>query len=713
MDISSVNSDLIRGNVTTIILGCLVENDKYGYEILKEIEDRSTGQYTLKQATLYNQLKRLEKQGLVSSYDGDPDDTGGGQRRYYALTQAGRDYLNKERSEYEYSRTILDKLVSEKEFDFQNPLPFDASELRPYSKRESEPKPEVVYKDKIVEVPIEKVVEKVVEVPVEKVIEVPVEKIVEVERVVEVPVERRIEIPVEKIVEVEKPVEVPVERRVDVEKIVEIEKPVYLDRFGNRISEDEAARLASLPYDRTVEVENTVYLDRYGNKISEEEAARLAQKAEEDDEAARLADQKLKEADEKLRLKDEELKAAVEEAQRQSDQKLEEANEQLRLRENALKAALDVSDKQKDEIDQISEQLRVAQDERQKACDALQAIEDEQKRRQEEEERRKAEEQRLLEEEERRKAEQQLQPTVTVEDLFAKLEAESEYDSQNAYSPVYVPAKYEPAYEPAEVYTPRTEESYRRPSIEDIFRRMDERSEQIDAEQAAASFAEPAAPKQPSAVINRQDEAFEYEKQDVNYREFFYSIADAPAQDPPTPQEIVTSPQDSDIKSRLYAKGYTVRPYDRGNTSGYYTFNFLQANRINRDTFLIVLLVFLFEMAVAWVSLYSRISYKYFIPIILVGTVLCLIPTLMYLLNPGRRTRANFSFKLSILNRSMLFIELTVVCILIGFFALGASIYDLNLIIMSIIIPAVILFNLPLSSIFYWLLYRTHKYHIA
>lgn len=98
MDISSVNSDLIRGNVTTIILGCLCESDKYGYEIMKEIEDKSNSQYALKQATLYNQLKRLEKQGLVSSYDGNPDDTGGGKRRYYSLTSEGRAYLKKKRA---------------------------------------------------------------------------------------------------------------------------------------------------------------------------------------------------------------------------------------------------------------------------------------------------------------------------------------------------------------------------------------------------------------------------------------------------------------------------------------------------------------------------------------------------------------------------------------------------------------------------------------
>lgn len=670
MDISSVNSDLIRGNVTTIILGCLLENDKYGYEILKEIEDRSTGQYTLKQATLYNQLKRLEKQGLVSSYDGNPDDTGGGQRRYYALTQAGKDYLVKERSEYEYSRTILDKLVSEKEFDFQNPLPFDASELRPYTKRDSDVKPEIVYKDKIIEVPVEKVVEKVVEVPVEK--------IVEVERVVEVPVERRVEVPVEKIVEVEKPVQVEVERRVDVEKVVEVEKTVYLDRYGNRISEDEAAALSAMPYDRTVEVEKPIYLDSRGNVISEDEAVRLSQKAVDDDEAVKIAARKLDEADEQLKQKD-----------------------------YALKAAQNMSYMQSEELMSVKEQLLRTESARMSAIGALKAIEDENKRRAEEEARLRREEQLKLQEEEQRRLAQQTKPSETVEDLFAKLEAASEYTKRADATPVYVQSVYVPAeyVEPQQQYQAPSP----RPSIEEIFRRMDERSKELDRQEIAAEIAEPA--RQPSAVINRQQEAFEYEKSDVNYREFFYSIADTPEQDAPAQAE--PTPQTSDIKSRLYTKGYTVRPYDRGNTSGYYTFNFLQANRINRDTFLLVLLVFMLEMAVAWVSLYQRISYKYFVPVILIGAALCLIPTLLYLLHPTRRTRANFSFKLSILNRSMLFIELTVVCILIGFFALGASIYDTDLIIMSIIIPAVILFNLPLSSIFYWLLYRTHKYHIA
>ena len=41
----TINSDLIRGNINTIILKALYSGDRYGYDIIKEIEDKSHGQY--------------------------------------------------------------------------------------------------------------------------------------------------------------------------------------------------------------------------------------------------------------------------------------------------------------------------------------------------------------------------------------------------------------------------------------------------------------------------------------------------------------------------------------------------------------------------------------------------------------------------------------------------------------------------------------------
>lgn len=136
MDVSNINTDLIRGNVNNFILRSLLDEDRYGYDILKEIELKSGGVYKLKQPTLYSCLKRLEKQGLIYSYLGDEDQTEGGRRRYYALTEEGRAYLIKMKTEYEFSRTIIDRLLSDEIFDLENgDAPFDINGLRPYTKR--------------------------------------------------------------------------------------------------------------------------------------------------------------------------------------------------------------------------------------------------------------------------------------------------------------------------------------------------------------------------------------------------------------------------------------------------------------------------------------------------------------------------------------------------------------------------------------------------
>lgn len=117
----SISSDLIRGHINTIILRALYDGDKYGYAIIAEIERKSHGQYTLKQPSLYSALKRLEKDGYVTSYWGGS--VGGGRRKYFSLTEQGREIAEQNQAEWEYSRTVIDSLISDKEFDFNNPAP--------------------------------------------------------------------------------------------------------------------------------------------------------------------------------------------------------------------------------------------------------------------------------------------------------------------------------------------------------------------------------------------------------------------------------------------------------------------------------------------------------------------------------------------------------------------------------------------------------------
>ncbi|HAE88819.1 MAG TPA: hypothetical protein DCG79_02990 [Clostridiales bacterium] len=131
---NNANTELIRDHVDSFILRFLAQSDSYGYDIHKAISTATEGVYEIKQPTLYSCLKRLEKQGLITSYDGETSN--GAQRKYYAITDKGRDFLQKDITQWEFSRTLLDRLLSDKQIDLSTvERPFDPSELRPKTKR--------------------------------------------------------------------------------------------------------------------------------------------------------------------------------------------------------------------------------------------------------------------------------------------------------------------------------------------------------------------------------------------------------------------------------------------------------------------------------------------------------------------------------------------------------------------------------------------------
>lgn len=86
-----MNNIIPRGQISTILLSCLTDGDKYGSELLQELQKKSDNQVTIKQPTLYSTLSRMEKQGYISSYW--RDSTIGGKRHYYRLTDLGKKFL--------------------------------------------------------------------------------------------------------------------------------------------------------------------------------------------------------------------------------------------------------------------------------------------------------------------------------------------------------------------------------------------------------------------------------------------------------------------------------------------------------------------------------------------------------------------------------------------------------------------------------------------
>ncbi len=87
------NSTQLRGAVNNIILESLYSGEKYGYEIIKEVEEKTNGKVKLKQPSLYSSLKRFESKNYIKSYWADSDI--GGKRHYYSLTEDGLKYYKK------------------------------------------------------------------------------------------------------------------------------------------------------------------------------------------------------------------------------------------------------------------------------------------------------------------------------------------------------------------------------------------------------------------------------------------------------------------------------------------------------------------------------------------------------------------------------------------------------------------------------------------
>ncbi|WP_136607808.1 PadR family transcriptional regulator [Paenibacillus dokdonensis] len=106
---SSISSDLIRGNIDTIILRILCEGDNYGYKIIKSISKYSQGQYELKEPSLYTSLKRLESQGYITSYWGD--ESQGGRRKYYTVTPEGTTSYHHNVEAWKTAKRLIDQLI--------------------------------------------------------------------------------------------------------------------------------------------------------------------------------------------------------------------------------------------------------------------------------------------------------------------------------------------------------------------------------------------------------------------------------------------------------------------------------------------------------------------------------------------------------------------------------------------------------------------------
>src|SRR5215471_15775932 len=84
------------------VLLSLVEGERHGYAIMREVAESTQGQIKMGPGTLYGTIKRLLEARLLEESDRRPDpELDDERRRYYQLTGIGRQVVRAEAIRYE------------------------------------------------------------------------------------------------------------------------------------------------------------------------------------------------------------------------------------------------------------------------------------------------------------------------------------------------------------------------------------------------------------------------------------------------------------------------------------------------------------------------------------------------------------------------------------------------------------------------------------
>lgn len=97
-----------------LILGYLEKRDSYGYEICQSIKQVQA----IKEPVLYPILKKLQKEGFISSYEQSIQSR---RRKYYSLQPEGRQRLEDMRSDWQQYKAGIDAITEKEQKEENHP----------------------------------------------------------------------------------------------------------------------------------------------------------------------------------------------------------------------------------------------------------------------------------------------------------------------------------------------------------------------------------------------------------------------------------------------------------------------------------------------------------------------------------------------------------------------------------------------------------------
>ena len=112
-----INKELLKGSTTVLILSLLNRKDMYGYEMIKEMEERSKNIFSFKEGTLYPILHSLENENYIEAYWDSSN--GNRKRKYYKITPAGKKVLIEKEKEWKLFSSTVNNVLWEGELCIQ------------------------------------------------------------------------------------------------------------------------------------------------------------------------------------------------------------------------------------------------------------------------------------------------------------------------------------------------------------------------------------------------------------------------------------------------------------------------------------------------------------------------------------------------------------------------------------------------------------------
>ena len=101
--------ELLKGNTDTLLLALLQAQPMYGYQIVKEVDMKSSGYFAFKEGTLYPALHRLERAKLIQGrWEDTPNNV---RRRYYLITARGQEALTDRLREWQKFSSAMDSIM--------------------------------------------------------------------------------------------------------------------------------------------------------------------------------------------------------------------------------------------------------------------------------------------------------------------------------------------------------------------------------------------------------------------------------------------------------------------------------------------------------------------------------------------------------------------------------------------------------------------------